>query len=132
MFIKMWKGETNLQQKSQVLHDDIGVIVCLEEPVGVVTVMLVDVRECSTRFAPQIIVTFRHVEPDSRQLSVSLRAHEQQYVTSEPHVAFTCCALELIVSGPVITQHNTRTRRCKLLANAAFSSTQIHHLTLDA
>jgi len=82
MFIKMWKGETNLQQKSQVLHDDIGVIVCLEEPVGVVTVMLVDVRECSTRFAPQIIVTFRHVEPDSRQLSVSLRAHEQQYVTS--------------------------------------------------
>ena len=56
-----------LQQVAEVLDDDEGVVVRLEEPVGLVQVVLVDVLEGRLRLAPQVVAPLRHFEIDGGQ-----------------------------------------------------------------
>ena len=74
------------EQQTKVLHNDIRVIVGLQEPVGLRQVVSVDVAERRLRLPPEVVATFGDVELDGGQDWVISRAHEKQGVASATRV----------------------------------------------
>ena len=75
-------GGVGFEQVTHVLDDDIRVVVRLEEPIGVVEVVIVDVLESGAGFRPQIIAAFGDGKSDGRKVGVVYGTHEQEFVAA--------------------------------------------------
>ena len=73
-------GTVVLQQVSEVLHDHVGVVIRLEEPVRLLQVVPVDVLEGGPGLGPQVVPALPHAELGGGQGGVQGGAHEQQSV----------------------------------------------------
>ena len=51
-----------LKHVAEVLHNDVSVVISLEEPVSLVPEVLVHVLEAVLCHAPQIVVSFSHID----------------------------------------------------------------------
>ena len=78
------------QEVAEVLDDDVGVVIDLHEPIGVVLVVFVDVVERFHRLRRQVVPAFRYGDVDSRERVVFAVADEQECVAASaprgPHV----------------------------------------------
>ena len=78
------------QEVAQVLDDDVGVVVDLHEPVGVVVVVFVDVVERLHRLRRQVLPALLYGDVDRRERGVFAVADEQEFVAATaprgPHV----------------------------------------------
>ena len=69
------------EEFSQIFYDHESVIVCFDEPVKLLSVVLVAVLKSPLSFAPQILPAFTDIEVYGPELFVLLRAHEEEFVT---------------------------------------------------
>ena len=70
-----------LEKFSQIFYHHESVVISFDEPVELLSVVLVAILECLLSFAPKILPAFTDIEGDSPELFVFLRAHEDEFVT---------------------------------------------------
>ena len=66
----------------QIFQDDISVVVCFEEPVGILEMVFVKVAVGLLGLVPKAVTAFLHLQANGRQTWISLRAHEEKLVTA--------------------------------------------------
>ena len=65
----------------EVFHNDEGIVICLQKPVKLFKVVVIDVFEALLCLVPQPLPPILDLELDSAKLAVLLSAHEDQLVT---------------------------------------------------
>lgn len=91
-------GIVRIQHVAHVLHYRVGVVVGLQEPVGVVDMVLVDVLVRLLRLAPQVVATLAHGQSHRVQFIVLGRAHEDELVAALAPGALHVPRLLLVVA----------------------------------
>ena len=69
------------QGVAKILHDNIGVVVCFQEPVCFIKVVLMDVLEGSDGFPVQLLPSLTHIQANCGEVCLH-RAHVQNFVTA--------------------------------------------------
>ena len=70
-----------LEKFSEIFYDHESVVISFDEPMELLSVVLVAVLESPLSSAPKILPAFTDIEVDGPELFVLLRAHEDEFVT---------------------------------------------------
>lgn len=91
------------KKPSEVVHNDIGVIICLEEPVCLVSMMLIGIMKGPDRFPVQLVPTLFGTQTHCGEVRVIDWAHEYNDITVATPCGFDVTSLLLQV---VRTSHH--------------------------
>lgn len=92
-------GRVVREKPPEVVHDDIRVVICFEEPVSLVDVMLVGVVEGPDGFPVKLVPTFFRTQAHRGEVGVLHGAHENHYITVARPRVFDVPCLGLQVAG---------------------------------